>query len=526
MTQVVPRPMAVPGRPLPPGRAGAYFTALADLHLPVTAVLAEGLARMETAQDPGLSTPWGAAWGLAGAAIGLPGRFGRRPTWQREVPVFARLVASPVLRQVAFQVGEVAIDVPGLEGVAQDQGTSDAAIHAQVARLLGSEAAMGAAFWAAAGTGLLAAFRHRAAVARTARRSPPSIDAELALFVHTIEPERGGHDPALRRLKAIARSERLRSGIRPREGGVVGVLQTRRVEDVGEAMISTFVHPRPLLLQKLLEEGFPIPHRPPLRRPRRDMMVLCQASDPTGTPTRVVKAAWIDATLRLGLLLRAAGLPHSEFAWVDRHDGGTVAAGHSASPGAPGPRTGAGARALDGGRLAGLARRATLAGSGLATDAFLRFPPLSDGPTQAPDARGAVTAGIATCLRAAAETGGPATMRARDRSLPTGPEDYGAHLVQSVEPAQVAGGTRVGNWRRDRAPLTGLLRGQPATRAMLVLVPETLSPGAGFTIYSDLTPDGEIIVVDPDGTVAEVLPRVIGALSDRFLAEVMEALHG
>lgn len=313
------------------GRAGELLHLFQDRHLPMTPGLAGHLARFEQLERPATDDFWGRAYDLAGEAVGQTRAFGMSRGWSTLFGTFCHLVVEPVLRAAARQMGEVYLlttdELDGKRRKSAQRSYQDYCrdFEAHVDRLLTDSDKMPPGFWSHAGTSLAAAFfariddEGRSEKLREVRSLPARTDPLISRAVFDIEPEFSDGGKLLKKkLRALQKAQRERSGFRPREGGVEGVVYSRRFEDIHDALPSTFMYPRQLMPLKIMEDGFPITHRPPNRLPRRDLLWQSfNTSQIERGPAGIVKAAWLDAILRLRLLLAGTGQTRSEVGWCD-----------------------------------------------------------------------------------------------------------------------------------------------------------------------------------------------------------------
>jgi hypothetical protein len=306
---------ADPGLAGAPGevRARYLLACFHERHVPLTPALAQGLALLEAARRPSSVAPWGRVFTPMGQVLGMAGRFGHSPAVMKDAGLFHTQVAEPLLRRAASRIGSVVLlgpaDWSSQTGRSVDYGTYCRQIETALAEAIDDPAEMGEGFWAGAGLALLAAAR---GAAPTTAPPDPRI-AKLAFAIDPAFPPEARRDFEDRRPKS--RSDRDRSGTRPKEGGVKGIIQTTRVEDFGDAALSEFMQPREILLNKLLHEGYLMRHRPPKRTPRRDLLVLTARAETgpvAGPADALYAAAWADFALRGQILLRAMEMVHSD----------------------------------------------------------------------------------------------------------------------------------------------------------------------------------------------------------------------
>ncbi|MCB1387920.1 MAG: hypothetical protein KDK12_02000 [Rhodobacteraceae bacterium] len=506
-------------------RARIYYDAMQDRHVPVTPRLALALAQMETSADPSSVAPWGVAYQLAGRTLGLGGTFGRTEFWSTLTPVFVLEIAEPLLRKAAVISGSVPLTMPGAARAAVDHDAQCIRIETALTALLNSPEAGGIGFWSRAGMALLAAYRDRAD--ERAAQAPVGmqrVTSVLPGLVFELEPER----PATpsqhkRKIRQTVRSERVRAGIRPREGGVDGIASARGFEEVGAALMTTFAYPKELLLLKLLEEGYLTTLRPPFRNPERDLLSITMAEAEAGRgPAALAKAAWIDAAARLVFILARLGRAKSELGWCDLREDGPVVAGCSAQ-GQP-DRV-----AADGWALSGSLRRTVIARSTLTPAAFVERPSRTwkDGSPER-RRREAMSALLTECGRVAHGNGNlkEATRRRQTGTRAAQLGTYNVVLALDVVPGQSGQERHVTVWPSDRAAIARRmdLPSQSFLRVGRILLPPQLDADAIFRVASDIEPTERAIHADPSLSDTEALQFLVGQLSDWFVEQTVRAL--
>lgn len=312
-------------------RAGELLDLFQDRHLPMTPGLAGHLARFEQLERPATDDFWGRAYVLAGEAVGQARTFGMSRGWSPLFGAFCRSVVEPVLRAAARQMGEVYLlttdELGGKHRKSVQRSYQDYCrdFEAHIDRLLTDPDKMPPGFWSHTGTSMAAAFfariddEKRSEKLREVRSLPARTDPLISRALFDIEPDFSDGGKLLKKkLRALKKAQRERSGFRPREGGVEGVVYSRRFEDIHDALPSTFTYPRQLMPLKIMEDGFPITHRPPNRLPRRDLLWQSFNTSPIERgPAGIVKVAWLDAILRIRVLLAGTGQTRSEVGWCD-----------------------------------------------------------------------------------------------------------------------------------------------------------------------------------------------------------------
>ena len=105
----------------------------------------------------------------------------------------------------------------------------------------------------------------------------------------------------------------------PNEGSIEGIRHSRREADFGARTLSEYLLPSELQLERMIDSGFFIHERRPLREKLRDVLVV--GIMPGGlrqTPAGAfIKACWADCMARLGHRLVTARLRETEFRWIE-----------------------------------------------------------------------------------------------------------------------------------------------------------------------------------------------------------------
>lgn len=313
--------IADPPAPMSTG-AAQLREAFAQRHVPLPASLARTLAVFLASRQPLLDPFWGRSFGCMARSLGISGAVGSQSLMINALDRFPLIVAEPILRHAVRQTGLLPLNgtsagkvIPeqfGAAEVALEQVANDALAHPEV---------MGKPFWVHAALDLqnnaVQLARSRARLRDSEAPQQPECDPALAALVFLHPPRfdvtRQQEQP---RRKASHLSAHRRAGIRPKEGGVAGIRQSRSLEDMPDALFSEMIQGRGLLANKLLHEGLLVRHRPPRRDPRRDLLamslLLADRDDSMGL---LVKAAWADAAIRLRVALSQMGLVNSDLVW-------------------------------------------------------------------------------------------------------------------------------------------------------------------------------------------------------------------
>jgi hypothetical protein len=320
------------GSQLEPGPAAACLERLYDAHIGATPLLATDLVRFRDGDG---------VWGPAAARLSSvqtdprAGLSHDERIW-RQAPLYALLshLAMPVLRAACIAqgrsivVGDRSFSHDATRIAQGDYSRYEQGLEDAVKKLLATEEALGRAFWLGAAHHIVnALFRgmgmealsgeHRAAICTG------DLDGAFLSFLITAEPDfRGIERRQIPKRAKGARATLDRSGIKPKEGGVEGVLASRSIEDIPDMLNSEFLTPGILLTEKLISGPFLIRHRPPARRPKRHVLLVGACADPADSDgMRFAKAAWLQAAFRLAGWLSSEGLGNGEIRWIERAPG-------------------------------------------------------------------------------------------------------------------------------------------------------------------------------------------------------------
>lgn len=515
--------------------AHAVFADLAERHIPVSPKLAASLATALSGARPHISSPWSGALDHAGSAVGQPGAFRPAETQERIGDVFLSVVAEPILRRAGDRCPVILL--PGLADWTgggprikpKDYDAFCAALDAVVARLLSSIDVMGRGFWAHAALSLQSAALFRLGQRaggrdRRGARLMPAIDPLLTSLVFALEPDLGDTSGLKKKAaKITARSKKLRVRHQLKEDGVTGVTVSRRVEDLQDAVVSELALPSPMLLQKVVEDGFLVRERPPRRKPKRNLLCLA-FPDPDPAlgwrsdlaVVRIAKAAWLDAAVRASIVLAQSGKADSNFVWCEARTAG-VAASHAPVEALSISQYHA---AFD---LKGDPRRDLIMRSPFQPSLFNVIPPVSSDP---PGGLASVSAALKRAL------GTPVTLVKSGKKIVTAsfnPEDFLVANVFVLRPAHTieADRTAGSSYLRMTLPAKLRLRSLETCRVHMLYLPDQFRAGGVFKAISSHRSGDDKTIDIPDREESETpVCRAIGGLSAWMIDQLLDSLHG
>lgn len=152
----------------------------------------------------------------------------------------------------------------------------------------------------------------------------PSVDGGVLHLIKTLEPKFSGRTrSAAQRLRNTQTTSRK---VPLKQGGIKGIRQTRSLQDLSDRLVSELVQPSVLQLERVLNSGFLVHHRPPPMDNRRNLLLVGLTLTPSdGSGSAFAKAVWLDAAERLAVLLVRAGLERSDLVHITRFDDHAVA---------------------------------------------------------------------------------------------------------------------------------------------------------------------------------------------------------
>lgn len=184
----------------------------------------------------------------------------------------------------------------------------------------GSDGMMSELFWS--DRALCAAGLSRDALNGRWNSSIPATDPVLISLV--LRQELGGAEKAPERTRkhtSPAHGSGEAAGERPKQGGVEGIRLSAREDDFGDMLHSEYINPDLIRIDRMINTGILVRHRPPPATPRRDLLAAAifppASYSLQGSSVRVAKAAWFDSAARLSVNLEAAKLRKSDFLCIE-----------------------------------------------------------------------------------------------------------------------------------------------------------------------------------------------------------------
>jgi hypothetical protein len=301
-----------------PGRlAHAALWVLQDAHVGITPKLAHELGRLFARNGPVEPGVWSKL--VRRLQERLP-RTGRSGLVAGRAPVYiVQNLVKPIVREACTEIGYTCLlcqdDTDGAV-TADEYAVYGASLERIASRLAGQLAA-----------GPLFATEHGNVVAALSEPSPdfrsraivPEIDRDSLALLLGLDAEVELPDGASRSTPTPSYVPKRRPAAAAPGGRVEGLRQGRGEGQLGSMVLSEFLNPPLVLVDRLLNSGYLVHERRPRRAKLRDTLVVgLMPHDVRATPQGAfAKACWVDCMARLARRLISARLHDSEFRWIE-----------------------------------------------------------------------------------------------------------------------------------------------------------------------------------------------------------------
>lgn len=193
---------------------------------------------------------------------------------------------------------------------AQEYEQYDEALNAAIMRLLrDADKTLSPLFW-----------RERALMlqALTKHNGLPDVDLTDAGIFTRLQPDVHFHYDDDHRLMPSQEHARVYDR-RIKEAGVDGVRLTTRADELQHMLLTEYLYPETIRLDRLLNAGYWVFDQPPQPVRLRDVLVMgIMAGEVATQPSAsLIKTCWFDYALTLSRVLRRDGIDRSEFRWIE-----------------------------------------------------------------------------------------------------------------------------------------------------------------------------------------------------------------
>lgn len=304
--------------------AHAALWVLQDAHVGITPKLAHELGRMFARKGPMEPGVWPKLFRRL--QEGLP-RTERSGLVAGNAPVYvAQNLVKPIVRQACVELGYTCLlcqdDPDG--AVTADEYSAYGASLERIASRIAEQLAAGPLF--AAEHGNVVAALSEPSPHGPSRARVPEIDRDSLALVIGLDAAVDFPERASRGTPAPSYVPKRRPATDGQGGRVEGLRQGRGEGQLGSMVLSEFLNPPLVLIDRLLNSGYLVHERRPRRAKLRDALIVgLMPHEVRATPQGAfAKACWLDCMARLARRLSSARLHDSECRWIEGDAGGRV----------------------------------------------------------------------------------------------------------------------------------------------------------------------------------------------------------
>jgi hypothetical protein len=313
---------AKPGNPSDPWTdparlAHAALWVLQDAHVGITPKLAHELGRLFARKGPAEPGVWPKLFRRLQEQLPRTERSG---LVAGSAPVYVVLnVVKPIVHEACAELGYTCLlcqDDADAAVTADEYATYGASLERIASRI--AEQRVAGPLFAAEHGNVVAALSEPSPYARS-RAVVPGIDRDSLALALGLDAEIDFPERASRSAPTPSYVPKRRPAADGSGGRVEGLRQGRGEGQLGSMVLSEFLNPPLVLVDRLLNSGYLVHERRPRRAKLRDALVVgLMPHEVRATPHGTfAKACWIDCMARLARRLVSAGLRDSEFRWIE-----------------------------------------------------------------------------------------------------------------------------------------------------------------------------------------------------------------
>jgi hypothetical protein len=297
--------------------AHAVLWVLQDAHVGITPKLAHELGRLFARKGPAEPGVWPKLFRRLQNRLPRTERSG---LVAGNAPVYVALnLVKPIVHEACSVIGYTCLlcqdDTEG--AVTADEYAAYAASLDRIASRIAEQLAAGPLFAAEHGN-LVAALSEPSPDGRS-RALVPEIDRDSLALLLDLGAEVDFPERASRAAPVPSYVPKRRPAAEGDGGRVEGLRLGRGENQLGSMVLSEFLNPPLVLVDRMLNSGYLVHERRPRRAKLRDALVVgLMPHEVRASPHGAfAKACWLDCMARLARRLSAAGLQDSEFRWIE-----------------------------------------------------------------------------------------------------------------------------------------------------------------------------------------------------------------
>jgi hypothetical protein len=244
------------------------------------------------------------------------------------VPLYSVIrLALPVIEEASHRIGLSCLfcqDDIESDITPADYQNYSRALATEIRQMAGSRVDFFRLFWTDRAL-TLAACSRRGPGEFSGSGLPETDPGALGLLLR-LNPELSQTPPLSSHSRYLTDPQKHQEVSRLKEGGLSGIHITRRLEDIGDILLSEFVNPPAVLADRLINNGFLALRRQTRREQLRDVLIaaLMPVEAQARLSTEFIKACWFDFLGRFGHMLVKSGRKRSEFRWLEGDSLGQV----------------------------------------------------------------------------------------------------------------------------------------------------------------------------------------------------------
>ncbi|HET9370724.1 MAG TPA: hypothetical protein VFO19_10775 [Vicinamibacterales bacterium] len=301
-----------------PGQlAHAVLWTLQDAHVGITPKLAHEIGRLLARAGPPQSSAWSTLFRRLQERLPRTGRSG---IIAGSAPVYVvQNLVRPIVRAACAEIGYTCLlcqdEVD--DAVSADEYAAYGARLERIASRIVAELAAAPLFAAEHGN-VVAALSEPSPEFRS-RVRVPQIDRKSLALLLGLDAEVHFREGASRSTPTPSYVPKRRPAAAAPDGRVEGLRQGRGEGQLGSMVLSEFLNPPLVLIDRLLNSGYLVHERRPRRAKLRDALIVgLMPHEVRATPQGAfAKACWADCMARLARRLVSARLRDSEFRWIE-----------------------------------------------------------------------------------------------------------------------------------------------------------------------------------------------------------------
>ena len=298
----------------------AILTMMHNRHVGITPELSRLLA--DVILHPGSQLKNGGPWSIVLERLMKELKLGNRRfgmVFQANAPFTIMRIAMPVVEQACYEMGKSYLFCEdNLVNMIDKQTYEDYAteLSNQIEQLAQQDDYY-SLFWKECALSLTNYSRHISTKINTF--SIPKTNLASFSFFLNLEPDIPEKKQTVRYLRELPVLHKHRKIEKLKEEGIEGIRVTKEAESINDILLSEFINPELIFLDRLINTGYLAFKREPKREKLKDALIVAIIPWDVKHSLKIdmIKTCWFDCMMRLSILLRERKLQRSEFLWIE-----------------------------------------------------------------------------------------------------------------------------------------------------------------------------------------------------------------